>query len=103
MTPRLHDVTRTFTSSAIIATLADLLNNLQAAPDVAMSCPNAEASYQLRFSPRDRGAPEVVASTAGCEDVHVTTGAIPQPALRDPDNALSAMAGKLLHISTTSG
>jgi hypothetical protein len=69
LNPRPHDVTRMFTSSAIIASLADILNSLQAAPDVTTSCLNPVVSYQLKFSPRDRRASEVIASTAGCEGV----------------------------------
>jgi hypothetical protein len=102
LNPKPHDVTRTFTSSAIIASLADVLNSLHAAPNVATTCPGLAESYQLRFSPRDRGAPEVTASTAGCADVQVTTGMIPQPTLWDPHNALSVIAAKMLHISLPS-
>jgi len=75
--PTLHDVTHTFSSAAIIAKLASVLNSLQAAPDATTLCPNSAASYQLRFSPRDQAASEVVVSTAGCEAVQVTTGVIP--------------------------
>jgi hypothetical protein len=102
LNPRPHDVTRTFTSSAIIASLADVLNSLHAAPKVATTCPGLAASYELRFSPRERVAPEVIASTAGCADVQVTTGVIPQPTLWDPHNALSVIAAKMLHISLPS-
>lgn len=103
LNPTPHDVTRTFSSAAIIANLASVLNSLQAAPDAATSCPASAASYQLRFSPRDQAASEVVASTVGCEAVQIATGVIPQPALWDPHNALSVMAAKMLDIGTANG
>lgn len=98
--PRPHHVTRTFTSAAAVAGLTRFLNGLQAAPDVVTSCPGHVVGYQLKFSPAQERVPEVAASAAGCGSVTFLTGAVPQPALSDPHNALAAMAGKLLHIST---
>ena len=101
LSPRPHHVTRTFTSASVIADLTGLLNGLQAAPDVTTSCPGHATSYQLRFSPTQGRVSEVVASTTGCGSIQVFTGAIPQPSLSDPHNALTAMAGKLLHVNNS--
>jgi hypothetical protein len=98
--PRPHRVTRTFTSASVIANLAGFLNSLQAAPDVTTSCPGHATSYQLRFGPVQGQVPKVVALATGCGFIQVSTGAIPQPSLSDPHNALTAMAAKLLHINT---
>jgi hypothetical protein len=100
LSPRPHHATRTFTSPSVIADLAGFLNGLRAAPDVTTSCPGHATSYQLRFSPVPGRVREVVALAAGCGSIQVSTDAILQPSLSDPHNAMTAMAGKLLHLST---
>jgi len=103
LNPRLHRVARTFTSAAVIASLASFLNGFQAAPDAATSCPGDAPSYQLRFSPIEGRTPEVIASTAGCGFVPVATGAVPQSVLWDPSNSLAVTAGQVLNISAAAG
>jgi hypothetical protein len=94
-------VTKTFTSPVIIASLADVINSLQAAPNVAISC-NGASVYQLKFDPSDQAAPEITASTYGCQGVQVARGANPQPALWDPHDSLLLAASKVLPTSAAS-
>jgi hypothetical protein len=97
--PKLHRVTRTFTSSALIARLTGFLNGLHAAPDGARSCPAGTVSYQLTFV--SGRVPEVVVSPDGCSAIGVTVAGRTQPALWDQYNVLASMAGQLLGISAT--
>jgi hypothetical protein len=88
-------VTRTFTSSAVIGRLVDLLNSLPATPypDVAaMKCAGAATVYRLAFTP----GVVVYPGECGGSDA-ITVNGKQQPRLWDPD-ALTTAASQLLHL-----
>ncbi len=95
--PRPRTVTRMFTSPAVIARLAALVNSLPATPypDVAaMKCLAPATVYRLAFTPG------VVVYPGGCGDsVAITVNGKEQPRLWD-QGALIAMTRQLLHLST---
>jgi hypothetical protein len=101
LNPKLHNVTRTFRSSADLARLAGLLNGLSAEPNTMHTCPSSTATYQITFEPRTVQHSAVVVTTYGCYGATVTTGGVPQPALLDPGNAVAASAARMLGISST--
>jgi hypothetical protein len=103
LNPRPHRLTRTVTSATIIASLASLLNGLQAAPDTSMSCPAMTASYQLSFNPAEKKASPVVVSTGTCDIVQIAVREISQPALVDEPGAVTAQARQLLHLPPEAG
>jgi hypothetical protein len=81
-------VTRTFTSRAVIAELAALLNRLPGMLPAAFGCPNMTESpsrvpspYRVVFTPRSRGWPAVAAAPLGCWDGGIVVGGHKQPAL----------------------
>lgn len=82
-------VTQTFTSRALIAELATLLNRLPGMlPTAALGCPPMAASgsgvpppYRVVFTPRSRGWPAIAAAPLGCWDGGVVVGGHRQPAL----------------------
>jgi hypothetical protein len=91
--PKLSDasgdatVTRTFTSRAVIAELAELLNRLPGMPPTAFSCPDMTrpltripSPYGVVFTPRSRW-PTIVAAPVGCWHGGVAVGTHRQPAL----------------------
>ena len=99
LVPRPHQVTRTFTSAAVIARLAAFLNGRPPAPTaalVALSCAAPLASFTLRFTATGRQAPAVAVSTAGCMADTVTVNGRQQPLLWDTEGGLASMARKLL-------
>jgi hypothetical protein len=96
--PKPRDVTRTFRSPADIAMLARLLNGFAAAPKTARTCPASAASYQITFTPRAAHQAGVTVITYGCNSATITVGAVPQPALLDPRNALATAAARLLGL-----
>jgi hypothetical protein len=98
--PKPHHVTRTFTSPALIARMASILNGRPAAPDFGlMHCPAIFVTYQLKFSPRTASSPDVVVALTGCVVDEITVNGKAQPALLG-DAALDAAASQLLHIKT---
>jgi hypothetical protein len=97
--PKLHRVTRTFTSPALIARLIGFLNGLHAAPAGVKSCPAETVSYELTFV--SGRVPAVVVSPDGCSAIGVTVAGRTQPALWDQSNVLASMADQLLGLSTT--
>jgi hypothetical protein len=79
-------VTRTFTSRAVIAELASLLNRLPGMLPTAFSCPAmaggfAPSPYRLVFTPRSRRWPTIAAAPVGCWDGGILVGKHRQPAL----------------------
>jgi hypothetical protein len=92
--PKLSDairdasVTRTFTSRAVIAELASLLNRLPGMLPTAFSCPamtwpltRVPSPYRVVFTPRSRQWPTIAAAPVGCFDGGIVVGRYKQPAL----------------------
>ncbi len=99
LVPRLHQVTRTFTSAAVIARLTAFLNGRPPAPTAALarlSCAAPLVSFALRFTAADRQAPVVGVSTADCMVDTVTVNGRQQPLLWDTGGGLASIARKLL-------
>ena len=102
LAPRPHQVTRTFTSAAVIARLAAFLNGRPPAPTAALagvSCPAPLVSFTLRFTATGRQAPAVTVSTAGCMVDAITVNGRQQPLLWDTAGGLESMARKLLGLA----
>jgi hypothetical protein len=81
-------VTRAFTSRAVIAELASLLNRLPGMLPTAFSCPAMTAAparvpspYRVVFTPQSRRWPTIVAAPVGCWDGGIVVGKHRQPAL----------------------
>ncbi len=101
LVPRPHQVTRTFTSAAVIGRLVAFLNGRPPAPTAALagvSCPAPLASVRLRFTATGRQAPAVAVSTADCMADAVTVNGRQQPLLWDTAGGLESMARKLLGL-----
>jgi hypothetical protein len=97
---RLRTVTRTFTSRAVIAELAALLNRLpgllpssSAGNCPAMSAQSPPSPYRLVFTPQSRRWPAIAAADpGGCSPGGVFTGKQKQPALDfDHDKIIPVM------------
>jgi hypothetical protein len=102
LVPRPHQVTRTFTSAAVIARLAAFLNGRPPAPTAALagvSCPAPLASITLRFAATGRQAPAVAVSAADCMVDAITVNGGLQPLLWDTAGGLESMARKLLGLT----
>jgi hypothetical protein len=102
LVPRPHQVTRTFTSAAVIARLAAFLNGRPPAPAAALagvSCPAPLVSFTLRFTAAGRQPPAVAVWTAGCMVDTITVNGRQQPSLWDTGGSLASMAGKLLGLA----
>ena len=102
LVPRAHQVTRTFTSAAVIARLAAFLNGRPPAPTAALagvSCPAPLVSFTLRFTAAGRQAPAVAVSTADCMVDAITVNGRQQPSLWDTAGGLESMARKLLGLA----
>jgi hypothetical protein len=101
--PRPHQVTRTFTSAAVIARLAAFLNGRPPTPAAALagvlSCPAPLASITLRFAAAGRQAPAVAVSAADCMVDAITVNGRQQPLLWDTAGGLQSMARKLLGLT----
>jgi hypothetical protein len=97
MNPRPRSRTRTFTSPAVIARLARLVNGLHGAPYQLPSCPMIDSSYRLEFTAVHRG-PAAVIKPSECLSDLVTVGGTAQPLLWDPGNKVAAAAGRLLGL-----
>jgi hypothetical protein len=91
-------VTRTFASPADVALLTRLLDGFAAAPDTARGCLSSSASFQITFEPRTAEQAAAVVTTYGCNSATVTVGGVPQPALLDSRNAVTAAASRLLGL-----
>ena len=92
--PKLSDasgdatLTRTFTSRAVIAELAALLNRLPGMLPTAFNCPAMRTGsspppspYRLVFTPRSRQWPTITAAPVGCSPGGIMVGKHRQPAL----------------------
>ncbi len=90
--PPRHALTRTFTSRAVVARLAALLNGMPAMPGVVMSCPAIPASpYRITFDPAATRWPRMVFSPTGCFSAGVSVGGTEQPALTTSGGLIAAM------------
>jgi hypothetical protein len=90
-------VSRTFTSTAVIARFATFLNGRPPAPSSlvgGLSCAPV-AGYRLRFTPRDKHDPAVTVS-ALCQTVAITVNGKLQPSLWDTGGGLDTIASKLV-------
>jgi hypothetical protein len=81
-------VTRTFTSQAVIAQLAALLNRLPGMLPIGLSCPpetrpltRVPSPYRVVFTTRSRRWPTIAAAPVGCWDGGIVVGKRKQPAL----------------------
>jgi len=81
-------VTQTFTSRAVIAELAVLLNRLPGMLPTAFNCPamtvpptRVPSPYRVVFTPRSRRWPTIAAAPVGCFDGGIVVGKHRQPAL----------------------
>jgi hypothetical protein len=81
-------VTRTFTSRAVIAQLATLLNRLPGMLPTTFFCPNMTepltripSPYRVVFTPRSRQRPTIAAAPVGCWDGGIVVGKRKQPAV----------------------
>ena len=102
LVPRPQQVTRTFTSAAVIARLAAFLNGRTPAPTaalIALKCLAPLASFTLRFTSTGRRASAVTVSTADCMTNAVTVNGRQQPLLWDTRDGLASMARKLLGLA----
>ena len=100
--PRPHQVTRTFTSAAVIARLAAFLNGRPPAPAAALagvSCPAPLTSFTLRFTAAARQAPAVAVSAADCMVDAITVNGRQQPSLWDTAGGLESIARKFLGLT----
>jgi hypothetical protein len=94
--PRLHTVTRTFTSAAVIARLASTLNQAHATPaGMVFHCPQEIASFELAFRTTPGARPGLIANDSGCVSVGVTVNGTPQPALM---TSFAGAAAQLLGV-----
>ena len=99
LVPRPHQVTRTFTSAAVITELAAFLNGRPPAPAAALadlSCPAPAVSFSMRFTPLSSRAPTVTVSTGSCMAATITVNGRQQPLLWDTNGVLASMARTLL-------
>jgi hypothetical protein len=90
-------VSRTFTSTALIRSLAAVLNSGVPAPDSAtaliLGCVPGGFSYTFRFTPRaEHGS--VVTASPYCDAIAITVNGKQQPALWD-NGTLETIAGPL--------
>jgi hypothetical protein len=97
LNPKLHTVTRTFTSSAVIGRLAGLLNGLPAAPYQPAGCPAIAATFQFSFTPATPAAHQVTVTPSGCMTVEITVSGMVQPPLWDSQK-LTTAAMRLLGL-----
>jgi hypothetical protein len=92
-------VRKTLTSPADIARLVNLLDALQAAPQVPPGNLLPAATYQLSFTPAKAGQPAVRVGDSGVLTETVTTGGAAQPDLWDPANSLASLIDQLAAIT----
>ncbi len=89
---------RTFTSRAVVARLAAVLDGLRADNPGTVNCPMLLASYRLSFAPAEGGGPTVV-TPSSCLGDEVTVVGRPQPMLFDPNSQkILAVVGRLLGV-----
>jgi hypothetical protein len=89
-------VTVTISSPRFIRAVADVLNSLNAAPQVPPTCPLVTAVYQVTLVGRS-SQPTMVVNPRGCRVDLVTIGAVSQPSLWDPGNKVYRLVGAEVH------
>ncbi len=92
-------VSRTLSSPAAIGAIVNLLNGLQAAPQVPPGKLLPPVSYQLSFERGGGSQPAVRVVDDGELTESVTVGGEAQPALWDPSNSLAALVDRLAGFS----
>jgi len=95
--PRPGTITRTFTSPAVVARLAAMLNGAHASDLGLVPCPLAVGSYRLAFATSPRAAPYLVATDPGCPGIAVSVAGRAQPPLQVPA-ALQTTLAALMHV-----
>jgi hypothetical protein len=102
--PKLHTVSATITSAAVIARLASLLNGLHAVTLglYPMHCPLIDAIYQVTFVASSRSRSDVVVEPSGCGPDEITADRQVQPLLWDPEQRLITLAHRLLRLPAPS-
>jgi hypothetical protein len=96
LNPRIRTVKRSFTSRAVIARLAGILNRLPALPaGEVLSCPAILATYRAVFAGPGAHPGQVVATADGCLSVGMSVNGHPQPELRDNGALAAAIRGLL--------
>jgi hypothetical protein len=96
LNPRIHTVKRSFTSRAVIARLAGILNRLPALPaGEVMSCPAILVTYRAVFAGPGAHPSQVVATADGCLSVGMSVNGHLQPELRDNGALAAAIRGLL--------
>jgi hypothetical protein len=95
-------ITRVFTSQAVIARLARLLDAMHATAPRTGSCPALLPQFRIMFAPKRSGnspAAPVLVTPAGCSGELITTGGTSQPALEDfGSTRLLRVIGPLLGV-----
>jgi hypothetical protein len=97
-------VTRTFTSPAVVARLAALVNGWPAMPDIVLNCPAIRVSslmYRLVFVPASSRWPVISIASDGCLSSGVKAGGHGQPALDDGGRLVTTL-DRLLGLPVSS-
>jgi hypothetical protein len=92
-------VRKTLTSPADLARLVNLLDGLQAAPQVPPGNLLPAATYQLSFTPAKASQPAVRVGDSGVLTETVAVGGAAQPDLWDPANSLASLIDQLAGIT----
>jgi hypothetical protein len=100
--PRTVTRTRTFTSPAVVAGLARLLNRLPATPVQVAGCPAMLDMYRVRFIAATASPADVVAVAPGCLGDYISVGGKVQPPLWDAGRLARAVR-RLLGIGNGAG
>jgi hypothetical protein len=104
LNPRTHTIGKIVTSPAVIAQLADALNQSPVQPVGEPSCPVIFATYQLEFAVSLHSAPDAVitATRWPCGGADISVGGRRQPPLED-GGVVVATADRLLGINPEPG
>ena len=97
-------LTRTFTSPAVVARLAALVNGWPAMPDIVLNCPAIRTSsllYRLVFVPASSRWPAISITSDGCLSSGVKAGGHGQPALDDGGKLVTTL-DRLLGLPVSS-
>jgi hypothetical protein len=104
LNPRLRTISKVITSQAVIARLADALNQSPVQPVAPPSCPVIFATYRVEFAVSAHSRPAIVISASrwGCGGAYVSAGGHRQPPLQDAE-VVVATADRLLGINPQPG
>jgi hypothetical protein len=102
LNPRLHTVSRTFTSPAIVGRLATMLNDAHAVIPGKFGCPLEDVSYKIAFAASAGATPYLTAVYGGCMIVQMTVLNRMQPDILAPASLTATLAG-LVHVQATPG